>query len=132
MKPGLQRGFTLIAAIFLIVVLAVLGVYMIAISGTQHHTTMLAGLGAQGYHAARAGTEWAAFRALNGSPCSGTLSGLGGTLAGYTVEVSCIETEHSQAGDNVKIWSITSTATRGTFGELDFVSRTLSVAITDA
>lgn len=130
-----QSGFTLIAAVFLITALAALGLFMVSISGTQHQTTMLAGLGAQGYYAARAGVEWAVFRALDGQSCNNTFAAgsLAGTLNAYTVTVSCASTTHSIAGDpNITVWAVTSTAVRGSLGDRDHVARTLTISFTDA
>lgn len=130
-----QRGFTLIVAVFLITAIAALGLFMVTISGTQHQTTMLAGLGAQGFYAARTGAEWAVNRALNGQPCSTTfgVGSLAGTLGDYTVTVSCTSTSHTIAGDpTINVWSVTSTAVRGNLGDLDHVARTLTISFTDA
>lgn len=131
----LQRGFTLIVAVFLITGLAVLGLFMVQISGLQHHTTMLAGLGAQGYYTARAGAEWAVIRALDGQSCNTTFAAgtLSGTMADYTVTVSCSSTTHSIAGDDdITVWAVTSIAVRGSLGDLDHVSRTVTLSFTDA
>ena len=130
-----QRGFTLVVAVFLITGLAVLGLFMVSIAGTQHHTSMLAGLGAQGYYAARAGAEWAVHRALNGAGCNTTFAPgtLAGTMADYTVTVTCTSTSHTVAGDPaITVWSVSSTAVRGSLGDLDHVARTLTISFTDA
>lgn len=130
-----QRGFTLVVAVFLITGLAVLGLFMVSISGTQHHTAMLSGLGAQGYYAARAGAEWAVHRALNGDGCNTTFAAgtLAGSMADYTVTVSCTSTTHSIAGDpSITVWSVTSTAIRGALGDFDHVARTMTITFTDA
>ncbi len=130
-----QRGFTLIVAVFLITGLAVLGLFMVRIAGTQHHTTMLAAEGARGYYAARAGAEWAVHRALNGQSCDGTFSSgtLAGTMGDYSVTVSCDSTEHTVAGSpTITVWSVTSIAVKGALGDLDHVARTLTISFTDA
>ena len=130
-----QRGFTLVVAVFLITALAVLGLFMVSISGTQHQTTMLAGLGAQGFYAARAGAEWAVYRALNGASCNTTFAAgtLAGSMGDYTVTVSCTSTVHTVAGDpSFTVWSVTSTAVRGALGDRDHVARTLTISFTDA
>jgi MSHA biogenesis protein MshP len=130
-----QRGFTLIVAVFLITGLAVLGLFMVTIAGTQHQTTMLAGLGAQGYYASRAGAEWAVRRALGGQPCSTTFApgALAGSMGDYTVTVTCSSTTHSIAGDpDITVWSVTSLAVRGALGDRDHVARTLTISFTDA
>lgn len=130
-----QRGFTLVVAVFLITALAVLGLFMVSISGTQHQTTMLAGLGAQGFYAARAGAEWAVYEALNGGSCNTTFAAgtLAGTMADYTVTVTCSSTTHTLAGDSdFTVWNVTSTAIRGSLGDRDHVARTLTISFTDA
>jgi MSHA biogenesis protein MshP len=131
----LQRGYTLIVAVFLITGLAVLGLFMVQISAVQHHTSMLAALGTQGYYAARAGAEWAVIRALNGQSCNTTFAAgtLAGTMSDYTVSVSCTSTTHGIAGDDdITVWAVTSVAVRGALGDLDHVSRTVTLSFTDA
>ena len=54
-----QAGFTLVTAIFIVVILALLGGYMVSLSGVQRMTTVHALQGAKAYQAARAGIEWA-------------------------------------------------------------------------
>lgn len=130
-----EKGFTLVVAVFLITALAVLGLFMVSISGTQHQTTMLAGLGAQGFYAARAGAEWGVYRALNGASCNTTFGSgtLAGTMADYTVTVSCTSTAHTVAGgSNFTVWNVTSTAVRGALGDRNHVARTLTISFTDA
>ncbi len=70
LPPGGQRGFALVAAIFLIVVLASLGVFIVRISGVQQHTVNIALLGARAFEAAVAGMEWGAFQALDSGACT--------------------------------------------------------------
>ena len=53
-----QNGFTLVQAIFILVVLALLGTYMVSLSTVQQSTTTQAVLQARAYQAARAGLEW--------------------------------------------------------------------------
>lgn len=94
------RGFALVSAIFLLVVLTTLGVAMLAFSTTQHLGSALDVEGARAYQAARAGAEWALYQRLEG-PQKGTYCGAAGvaqttsfalpapTLSGYTVTVRC-------------------------------------------
>ena len=53
-----QRGFAAIAAIFLVVVMAALGGFMLTFSNTQHLTSAQDLQGTRAYWAARAGLEW--------------------------------------------------------------------------
>ena len=56
--PRPQRGFAAIAAIFLVVVLAALGGFMVTFSNTQQLTSAQDVQGSRAYWAARAGLEW--------------------------------------------------------------------------
>jgi len=65
----LHQGFSLVSAIFLLVVLAFLGVAMTTFSTTQHQSAALDVMGSRAYQAARAGIEWAAYNVAQ-SPAS--------------------------------------------------------------
>ena len=95
-----HRGFTMISALFLIVVLAALGAAISKISVRQHMGSATDLNIAQAVLAARAGLEWGAFQMLrNPAPpaaapaCfSSTNMALAGTLTGMTVTISCTRT----------------------------------------
>ncbi len=138
-----QRGFALVAAVFIVVVLALLGIMMVTIGGMQRATASAAVQGARAYHAARTGIEWGIYQALNNTvptcgaapstPTTNTFNlGITG-LDGFAVSVVCEYTEHREgAPPNDKVYVITSTATSGTFGNADYVSRTIKATVTDA
>ena len=70
----LQRGFSLVAAIFLLVILSALGVFMLSISTMQQTTSTQDLLGSQAYQAAKAGIEWGAYQVMtpeNNNPPAG-------------------------------------------------------------
>lgn len=135
-----QRGFSLVSALFLLVVLAALGVYMVSISGTQHFTTLHALQGAKAFHAARSGTEWGIAKVLGIAVCPATPSTLssglnGGNLDGFAVTVtldSC--TNHQEAGANYNVYVITAfaeTISPG-FGQPGYAARRITVTVTNA
>ena len=127
------RGFSLVAALFLIVVVAALGAVAMRAVVSHQHVTHLALLGARALEAARTGIEWGGYRALGGGACvSGTLNLSEGALAGFTVEVACSATSHTEAGSPVTIYTLTSLARSGTYGTPDYVSRRVRARITDA
>jgi MSHA biogenesis protein MshP len=137
-----QRGFALVAAIFIVVVLALLGIMMVTVGGVQRATATTAVRGTQAYYAARSGVEWGIYGALNNTvaTCGNAPSALTTNtfnlsvngLNGFSVSVVCIYTLHRERNDTYKVFVITATATSGAFGEVDYVSRTLKTTVTDA
>jgi MSHA biogenesis protein MshP len=97
-----SAGVGLITAIFLLVVLAGLGVAMVSLFTTQQASSSLDIEGARAYQAARAGIEWGLFQRFRdpcpaGAVCCGGGAGTtvlrmpaGTTLQNYTVVVSCV------------------------------------------
>ncbi|MCX7168754.1 MAG: agglutinin biogenesis protein MshP [Proteobacteria bacterium] len=62
MKHPRQNGFTIVSAIFILVVLAVLGAFMVTISTNQQIGSALDVQGSRAYQAARAGIEWGVYQ----------------------------------------------------------------------
>ena len=117
-------GFSIVTAIFLIVVLSALGAFMVMFTGLQQKTLQADVEGVRAYYAARAGIEWALYRALDPdntiapgaaafAPCpAGTINTMAGSLSPFTVVVTCpvpvaVETE---ANRNIRVYQITATA----------------------
>lgn len=88
-------GFTIVAAVFLLVVLAGLGVALVNISTLQHAESALDVQGARAYQAARAGVEWGLFRQLRPTPAAACFADTtfalpaGSTLSSFSVTVRC-------------------------------------------
>lgn len=135
-RASAESGFVLPSAIFLVVILAALGGYMVTLSRTSHMSGALDIQGARAYQAARAGMEWAAWQVVNlppvalpnpvPTPCPLPFPGsvvLTGTLAAFTVNVTCIRTAHDDGGSLVEVYQVTSTATSGLPGTVDYVDR---------
>ena len=130
-----QGGFALVAAIFIVVVLAMLGIMMVTIGGMQRATASAAVQGGRAYHAARSGIEWGAFRALpptNSCVASSSFTLSTPGLNGFNVTVQCSSTQHRERSDLYDVYVITSTATSGNFGNADYVSRRIQVSVTSA
>ncbi len=127
-----QTGFTLITALFLLVVVALLSVYMINFSAVQH-TTLAYGLqGARAMQAAHAGLEWGISSAITGNNCvTGTFSTSSGDVQfdNFNIVVACTESSHIEGAVTIKTFLLTSTASVGIFGSLDFVSRGLQATV---
>ena len=129
-SPAVQRGFSLVSAIFLLVVIAALGTFAVTLSTTQQQSAALDVLGSRAYQAARAGVEWGAYQVLrNGScPASTPLAGLPNTLANFSVTVTCTATAvTTDGGTPVAIYELTSLAKQG--ASPNYVERQMSVTI---
>lgn len=133
-----QKGVALITAIFVLVVLAALGVYMVTISTTQHYTALYGLQGARAYQAAEAGLEWGAYRVINDHVCftpnPGTFNVNSGAFAGgYSVSVQCSITSHQEKSDIFNIFRLTATGQTQspTYGQPGFASRTITATVTD-
>ncbi|HEX7642674.1 MAG TPA: agglutinin biogenesis protein MshP [Burkholderiaceae bacterium] len=107
-----NRGFAIVSAIFLLVILAALGVAMLVFSSNQQAASAYDVMGSRAYQAARTGIEWALYRRLNGGCiqtqcqptwCASTTAPgnvvkqnvampSGTTLSPFTVTVTCTAT----------------------------------------
>ncbi|OGI41101.1 MAG: hypothetical protein A2140_05680 [Candidatus Muproteobacteria bacterium RBG_16_62_13] len=120
-----QQGVALVAAIFLIVILALLGVYMVTISGVQHATTSRAALSSRVYFGAKSGLEWGIHQAIGASSCLAgptAFDPAGEGLNGISVTVICTPTAPS-------VFYLTSTAEFGLYGSADYVRRRLEATV---
>jgi MSHA biogenesis protein MshP len=128
-----QRGFSLVSAVFLLVVLAGLGAYAVRLNTLQQQTVTAGLRAAQAFHAARAGVAWAAYRALNGAGCgTATLNLTEGATAGFRVSVQCTERTHMEGASTVRVFVFDVRAEGGAYGGPDYVSRRVQTKITDA
>jgi MSHA biogenesis protein MshP len=128
-----QRGFSLVTAIFLLVVLAGLAVYAVRINTLQGQGVTEGLRAAQAFHAARSGVEWAAYRALSGGVCApATLSLTEAGTNGFTVSVACSQSTHTEGTSTVRVFVFDVHAEAGAYGGPDYVSRRVQAKITDA
>lgn len=147
------RGAALVSAIFLLVVLAAVGAYMLTLSGVEQSTANRALLAARAHYAARAGIEWGIHRARNaaGTMCgvspavtttSFTLTGSG--FDGFNIAVGCTSTDHNGTAlnegtfgsppgtaANFSVFYLTSTATHGSPGDLEHAERRIEAIVSN-
>lgn len=142
MRHKLQHGFSLITAIFLLVVLASLGMVMMTFFTTQQQSLTLDVMGSRAYQASHAGIEWAAFQITQSSVAGGGVAAAcqGGAplplqpafpaLSAFSVSVSCSASAYVD-GINGWIYQVSSVAaTQGlAAGNQNYVERQLSVTI---
>lgn len=110
---SVQRGFTIVSALFLLLVLAALGGVIATVSTTQQVGAAQDFQGVQMYYAARAGTEWGLSRALNSpSSCVGDTDAGANFSYGagnISVSVSCTPVNPDEVGAGT-LYTITATA----------------------
>ena len=93
-----HKGFAAIAAIFLVVVLAALGGFMLTFSNTQHLTSAQDVQGSRAYWAARGGLEWgivnsATAAAAAAADCTSTATPPA-TIEGFSLVITCVRTAY--------------------------------------
>lgn len=146
MRTGYQQGFSLVTAIFLLVVLAALGALMTTFLGLQQQSSALDVLGSRAYQAARAGVEWSAFQitksgvtggafaaACQAGPTSAPVS-MPGTLSEFGVNVQCSAASSVEGAGAVWVYDIVATASGvngATPGKADYAEREIRASIWD-
>lgn len=112
-----NAGFTLVSALFVVVVLALLGAALAGISQRQQLGSAAEVEHARALQGARAGLEWAAFQVLrNPAPpaaapaCFGTASFTAAGLTQYTITVSCSRTVGTDGSSTMTFYQLTASA----------------------
>jgi MSHA biogenesis protein MshP len=146
--PRFAPGFTIVSALFILVILASLGAFVLRTSQTQHLSAAQDLQGARAYQAARAGIEWglyqvqdptnatvvapaaAAWPNLPACPATTTLA-----LEGFSVQVTCTRYPTTAAPNDIyresgnvrssRIYELTATASMGTPGTPGYAERQL-------
>lgn len=131
-------GFALMAAIFLIAVLAALGLVMATMSKVEHDTGTKSLLSDKVYFGAKAGLEWGIQRAI--APTTPSVAACAastgpfvltqGGLNGVSVTVTCSQSLHG-AATGVSVFYITSTATIGTLGSINYAERRMEATVSN-
>lgn len=122
----LQQGFAAIAAIFLVVVLAALGAFMLTFSNTQQLTSAQDIQGSRAYWAARAGLEWGITSITAVCPTSPKTV----TVDVFTVVVTCALQTYTEAGSTVSVFQLNSVASSaGAVGSVGFIERSVSASL---
>jgi MSHA biogenesis protein MshP len=103
-----QQGFAAVSAIFLVVILAALGAFMVTFSNTQQLTSAQDLQGTRAYWAARAGLEFGIGSVVQNSVCPTSPSKL--TVDNFTVCISCVGTPYIEGATTVNIFQFTSVA----------------------
>ena len=133
-RPKRDSGFTLITAIFLLVVVASLSVYILRLSAVQQSTLVYSVQGARAMQAARAGIEWGIYESIIKTNCTTAnpvFNATGNAISGFDIKLECAPSTHIEGTTPIIVYRLISTATTGTFGTLDYVSRRLEATISE-
>jgi MSHA biogenesis protein MshP len=131
--PTRQRGFALVSAVFLLVVIAALGAFAVRVNSNQQHSADLDLAMLRADAAVQSGIQYAAARLSVTNACNPGLDGQSLLLPqGYNVILECDSPNPAQVvnGVAVNVFLLTATATRGQYGSPEFVSRQRTVRIT--
>jgi MSHA biogenesis protein MshP len=127
--PRQHRGFALIGALFVLVVLAALGAFAVRINMTQQHHADLELQQLRAAAALTSGVDYAATRLLAGASCA-NLMAENLTVSGYAVTfIPCGNVPYLVNGVNVDVYTVTVTSSRGVYGTPEFVARAATVRV---
>jgi MSHA biogenesis protein MshP len=143
MTHPLVRGFALIPALFLLVVLGMLAIIAVRIATSQQQTVTMSLAEARALAAAQAGIEWGAYQSLVAHQCAAStlLSLSEAALDGFSVTVTCSAQSFTNGASTVApylapatatSYVLKSTATTGTYGQPGYVKRVVSATYSSA
>jgi Tfp pilus assembly protein PilX len=130
MKRRQQQGLSLVAAIFVLTLLATLLAYMGGISAGQHVGSALSLQTARAEFAARSGLDWAVWYLRSNHTCPPNNTAF--DVEQFRVRVSdCAAVAVSEGGDSYQVFDITVQAqSRGlSFGEPGYAARSLRASL---
>ena len=126
MTPRRQRGFSLIAAIFLVALALLVVLAAVLTISARSRSTVQALDGSRALFAAQSGVEIAIARSLAGDcPVSRVVD-----IEGFTVTLGCVETTVDEAPEIYSIYTLTAVAQRGRFSDHTFISRRVRATVT--
>ncbi len=126
-----QHGFAAIAAIFLLVVLATFGAFMVSFSNTQQINSAQDIQGSRAYWAARGGLEWGIPTVLaTPALCTTPMASPPTPLDGFTLSVDCTSIAYTEGISTVAVIRLTATAKiGGAAGNIAYVERSVSASV---
>jgi len=109
-----NSGLSLVTAVFLLLVMSTLAIYIVQITTAEHSTSTLDLEGSRAYHAARTGLEFGAYQsivALSCPPAPVNLALPAASFADFTnVTVTCVSTVHTEGVTAKTFYRITANA----------------------
>jgi len=127
-----QKGISLIGAIFILIIVSLLGQYLVSISSVQRQISLLSLQSSRAYQAANAGVEWAIAYIITNNTCPTSAPTSYSKLTGFVITTNCNNLGNfDENGIISNVYQLSTTSQFGQYGQLDFVSRKLEVIIHD-
>ena len=137
-----QRGFTLPSAIFLVVILSLLGAAIVSLSTTQQMSSAQDMQGSRAYWAARAALDYGLYQVLDPENATAGAANFAAcpavpqtvtlpAFAGFTVQITdCSRTAtYDDNGLNIAVYRLTARASQGgAVGSPTYVERQLTIS----
>jgi MSHA biogenesis protein MshP len=125
-----QQGISIVAALFVVVVVAMLAAFAVTVGNAGQQTDDNHAQASRALAAARTGLEWGVYRARAANSCvaSQVLSLSENALRGFRITVECAAAAHTEDGGATyyNSYDITAKASYGTFGAMDYAYREVS------
>ncbi|MEY3182534.1 MAG: hypothetical protein RLZ35_519 [Pseudomonadota bacterium] len=125
-----QNGFSIISAVFILVILALVGGFSLNLSTRMAAATSLSADSIRAYFAAKSGLEWGIYQVVTtpaSCPATTTLTFNQVGLKNFSTQVSCTANAITESGTTFNLFQLTSVASRGVSTDYDYVTRTLTV-----
>ena len=129
-----QDGFSLMSAIFLVVVVAMIAGYVVSIGNAQRSGSTLGLLGARAGFAAQSGVEWAVATVLttHACPAAGTrFTADGPGLAAFEIAVDCRAVPVTEGATDYTMFALDVVASHDDEDSADYVYRRVSAQVAD-
>ena len=124
-----ESGVSLVAALFLVVVLSVLGGYLVNLSLVQHGGSAMSVQVARAWAAAQSGLEWIAYRAINDNACPAGMP-VSFDSEGFTIVIDeCTAHDITEGASGYRLFEVSARAYQGSYGSPNYVSRSLRATI---
>jgi MSHA biogenesis protein MshP len=132
-NKNIMKGFSLIPVIFIMVVLALVGTFIVSIAGLMRSTPTLAIQGVRAYYAAKSALEWGTYQVVTNSACFASPTTFSYTQAGlnnFQATVTCTPVSVTEGTVSYQIYRISAQGFTNTIGNLNYVSRQLAIDVT--
>ena len=124
------KGFSLVAAIFILVVFSLVGTYALDLSTRMATASELSVDGIRAVFASKSALEWATYQIVTNpascfSPTTFNFTQQG--LNHFNTQVSCTSASYTEGGSTFNIFGLTAVSSRGVTTDYDYITRTLAI-----